>query len=201
MLATRSSPSDHIKISHYDLDPLLDLIHQHNQSNWICRILAPLNSHQTHQQPEPPVTLNIIAQMVYATTMNQTCVHMCFHQSQPAYRSINIQSWLAAISNLSYTQFRSLQASVYRSRISIIKYIEIVHFKPFDPDLSLDLVLHQPVRSLLSSDQAMHHQPITCILDLILHQIFNIFLISFCLMIFFSFYSLRPYSIPWSKTI
>lgn len=27
VLATRSSPSNHIKISHYDPDPLLDLIH------------------------------------------------------------------------------------------------------------------------------------------------------------------------------
>ena len=35
----------------------------------------------------------------------------------------------------------------------------MIHSKPFDPDLSLDLVLHQPVRSLLSSDQAMHHNP------------------------------------------
>ena len=46
VLATRSSPLDHINMSHYDPDPLLDLIHQHNQSNWICRILTPLNSHQ-----------------------------------------------------------------------------------------------------------------------------------------------------------
>ena len=47
----------------------------------------------------------------------------------------------------------------------------MIHSKPFDPDLSLDLVVHQPVRSLHSSNQAMHHQPITYILDLILHQI------------------------------
>jgi len=130
--------------------------------------------------------------MVYATILNPTCIHMRLHRIQPVYRSINIQSWLAAISNLSYTQFRSLHASVYRSRINIINHIDIVHFKPFDPDLSLDLVLHQSVRSLHSSDQAMHHQPITCILDLILHQIFKTFTPSLYLMIFFSFYSLRP---------
>jgi len=29
VLATRSSPLDHINMSHYDPDPLLDLIHQH----------------------------------------------------------------------------------------------------------------------------------------------------------------------------
>ena len=39
--------------------------------------------------------------------------------------------------------------------------------------------LHQPMRFLHSSDQVMHHQPITCILDLILHQIFKTF--SMCL--------------------
>jgi len=139
--------------------------------------------------------------MVYATTMNPTYVQTRLHQRQPAYRSINIQSWLAAISNLSYTQFKSLHALVYRSRLNIINHIYIFHFKPFDPNLSLDLVLHQPVRSLHSSNQAMHHQPITYILDLILHQIFKTFSITLCLMIFFSFYSLRPFTIPWSKTI
>jgi len=61
----------------------------------------------------------------------------------------------------------------------MINHIEIVYFKPFDPDLSLDLVLHQPMRYLLGSDQAMHHKPFTCILDLMLHQIFKTFLIHF----------------------
>ena len=51
----------------------------------------------------------------------------------------------------------------------------MIHSKPFDPDLSLDLVLHQPARFLLSLDQAMHHEPIACILDLTLHQIFKTF--------------------------
>lgn len=51
----------------------------------------------------------------------------------------------------------------------------MIHSKPLDPDLSLDLVLHQPLRFLLHLDQAMHHKPITCILDLIFHQIFKAF--------------------------
>ena len=51
----------------------------------------------------------------------------------------------------------------------------MIHSKPFDPDLSLDLVLHQLVRFLLSLDQAKHYEPITCILDLILYQIFKTF--------------------------
>ena len=51
----------------------------------------------------------------------------------------------------------------------------MIHSKPLDPDLSLDLVLHQPLRFLLSLDQAKHHEPITCILDLILQQIFKTF--------------------------
>ena len=55
----------------------------------------------------------------------------------------------------------------------------MIHFKPFDPDPSLDLVLHQLVRFLLSSDQAKHHEPITYILDLILHQIFKTFFLAF----------------------
>ena len=92
--------------------------------------------------------------------MNKTRVYTRFYQSQPAYRSKNNFYQLAAVPDISHTHntYRTIHASICRSRISIIK---IVHFKPFDPDLSLDLVLHQPMRSLLSSDQAMHHQPIT----------------------------------------
>ena len=51
----------------------------------------------------------------------------------------------------------------------------MIHSKPLDPNLSLDLVLHPLLGFLLSLDQAMHHKPITCILDLILHQIFKTF--------------------------
>ncbi len=51
----------------------------------------------------------------------------------------------------------------------------MIHSKPLDPDLSLDLVLHQLLRFLLSLDQVMHHEPIVYILDLTLHQIFKNF--------------------------
>ena len=56
-----------------------------DQPNRICRILIPLNY---HQQSELPVTLNIIAQMVYTTTMNKTYVHTRLHQE-----SYEILSW------------------------------------------------------------------------------------------------------------
>jgi hypothetical protein len=116
-----------------------------------------------------------------------------------AYRSKNNFHQLAAVPDISYTQNITLRQYA-DLEIRIINHIKIVHFKPLDPDLSLDLVLHQPVRSLLSSDQAMHHQPITCILDLMLHQIFKTFQIHLP-NDFFSLYSLRPCSIPRAKTI
>lgn len=53
----------------------------------------------------------------------------------------------------------------------------MIHSKPLDLDLYLDLVLHQPLRFLLSSDQERHHEPITYILYLILHQIFETYLV------------------------
>jgi len=52
-------------------------------------------------------------------------------------------------------------------------HIKIINFKPSDPDPSLDLIVHQPLRFILGSDQTKHHKPIICILDLTLHQILN----------------------------
>ena len=63
---------------------------------------------------------------------------------------------------------------------------------------SWSVIHHHPHRCILSLDQAKHHKPITCILDLTLHQIFNTCTLG--LMIFSSFYSFRPFSIPWTKT-
>ncbi len=53
-------------------------------------------------------------------------------------------------------------------------HIMIIHFKPYDLDPSLDRILHQPLRCILSSDQEKHQKPITCIFyfDLTLHMIF-----------------------------
>ena len=134
---------------------------KHNQPNKICRILTPLNCHQN------PSTTRTTCDFKYHSSnciryYNEPNLHTYALTPKPTRVQIYKYSIMTCSDfKLKLYPFRSLQVSVYRSRISIINHIEIVHFKPFDPDLSLDLVLHQPMRSLLSSDQAMHHQPIT----------------------------------------
>ena len=74
----------------------------------------------------------------------------------------------------------------------------IIHLMSYDPNPSLDCIHHQTLRCILSSDQAQHLKPITCIfsLDLTLHKIFITFtpspFIFSSLYISFLFQYLRP---------
>ena len=76
--------------------------------------------------------------------MRKTRVYTRIYRSQPAYRSKNKFYQLAAVPDISHTQNITLRQYA-DLKIRIINHIKIVHFKQFDPDLSLDLVFHQPV--------------------------------------------------------
>ena len=79
-------------------------------------------------------------------------------------------------------------------------YTKILLFKHKDYDPSIELILLYALRFLLHSDPDMHHNPITNISDLALIR-YSIHSMMLCQMISFLFYSLRPSTIPWSKTI
>ena len=126
-------------------------------------------------------------QRVYASFLKWTCVQIC-------------KWWFK---HYNYSRLQSYPDNhIYRLHMrQLFRYmikIKIIHFKPWDPDTSLDLILHQMLRFILGSDQAQHHKLITCILDLTLHQIFDT--CTHGLMIFSSFYSFSPFSITWTKT-
>ena len=134
--------------------------------------------------------------MVYAIQMYLTCVYTRFYQSQLVYTSVNIHWWFATIPNLSYTQI-IIFTKHYMCQYTDLEQawsnrIEMIHSKPLDPDISLYLILHQLLRFLLGSDIARHHEPITCILYLILHQIFS----TFCVPLPNDLLPLL-YSLPW----
>ena len=167
---------------------------KHNQPNRICIILTPLNCHQN------PSTTKTTCDFKYHSSnciryYNEPNLHTYTLTPNPT----RVQIYKYSIKTCSYLKLNLYLVQNIKcvSIQSIINHIEIVHFKPIDPDLSLDLVLHQLVRSLLS----LHHNPYLAYWISYSIRYSSISPYPLCLMIFFSFYSLRSCSIPWSKTI
>jgi len=110
-----------------------------------------------HQQLEPTVTSNIIVHKVYATSMCRTSVYTCFYQSETTYISANanlkLHRYFRLQSYLDHIIYRIKHASVFISRLSMIKPHNDNTFRFYDPGAST--IINHMVASLAQIKQCI----------------------------------------------